>query len=46
LAFLNEAKTWSKAGVRRTPALDQVFASFKKAKDAATDSSGVNDNVG
>jgi hypothetical protein len=33
-------------GVQRTPALDQVFASFKKAKDGAPDSSGVNDTVG
>jgi hypothetical protein len=33
-------------GVRRTPALDQVFASFKKAKDSTSDTSGVNDNVG
>jgi hypothetical protein len=33
-------------GVRDTPALDQVFASFKKGKGAATDSSGVNDTVG
>jgi hypothetical protein len=33
-------------GVRRTPALDQVFASFRKGKEAATDSSGVNDTVG
>jgi hypothetical protein len=32
--------------VQRTPALDQVFASFRKAKDATTDTSGVNDNVG
>jgi hypothetical protein len=34
------------AGVRSTPALDQVFASFRKAKDTATDSSGVTDNFG
>jgi hypothetical protein len=33
------------AGVQRTPALDQVFASLRKGKDAATDSSGVNDTV-
>jgi hypothetical protein len=33
-------------GVRRTPALDQVFASFREAKDAATDAGGVNDYVG
>ena len=34
------------SGVRRTPALDQVFASFRKAKDTTTDPSGVNDNFG
>jgi hypothetical protein len=33
-------------GVQRTPALDQVFASFRKAKDAATDSNSANDDVG
>jgi hypothetical protein len=33
-------------GVQRTPALDQVFASFKKAKDATTDASGLTDNFG
>jgi hypothetical protein len=33
-------------GVGRTPALDQIFASFKKAKETTTDTSGVNDNFG
>jgi hypothetical protein len=33
-------------GLQGTQALDQIFASFRKAKDAATDSSGVNDNFG
>jgi hypothetical protein len=31
---------------QHTPALGQVFASFRKAKDATTVSSGVNSNVG
>jgi hypothetical protein len=30
-------------GLQHTQALDQVFASFKKVKDATSDSSGVND---
>jgi hypothetical protein len=33
-------------GLQRTEALDQVFASFREAKDAATDAGGVNDDFG
>jgi hypothetical protein len=33
-------------GLQRTETLDQIFASLRKGKDTAPDSSGVNDNVG
>jgi hypothetical protein len=33
-------------GLRRTPALDQALASFRKANGAATDAGGVTDNFG